>query len=84
MGEIWGQNQMIKMDNFNILHKIICCGCVLESPHRGDSNTHPEHMILWRTYDYYGKKTRFFAKTLVVRRRTRNDISGLKVRSTEV
>ena len=33
------------------LHKIICCGCVLELPHRGDSNTHPKHMILWRTYD---------------------------------
>ena len=27
------------------------CGCVLELPHRGDSNTHPKHMILWRTYD---------------------------------
>ena len=23
----------------------------IESPHRGDSNTHPKHMILWRTYD---------------------------------
>ena len=23
--------------------------------HRGDSNTHPKHMILWRTYDNYGK-----------------------------
>ena len=22
-----------------------------ESPHRGDSNTDPKHMILWRTYD---------------------------------
>ena len=31
------------------LHKIICCGCVLESPHRGDSNTHPKHMILLNT-----------------------------------
>ena len=26
-------------------------GCVLESPHRGDSNTHLQHMILWRYYD---------------------------------
>ena len=33
------------------IHKIICCGCALESPHRGDSNTHSKHMILWRTYD---------------------------------
>ena len=33
------------------LHKIICCGCALESPHRGDSNTHPKHMILWKTND---------------------------------
>ena len=30
------------------LHKIICFGCVLESPRRGDSNTHSQHMILWR------------------------------------
>ena len=29
------------------LHKFICCGCELESPHRGDFNTHPKHMILW-------------------------------------
>ena len=31
----------------------ICCGCVLESPHRGDSNTYPQHMILWRTVENY-------------------------------
>ena len=42
---------------FLVLHKIICCGCVLESPHRGDSNTHPKHMILWRTNDNQGKNT---------------------------
>ena len=30
--------------------KIICCVCVLESPHRGDFNTHPKHIILWRMY----------------------------------
>ena len=41
---------MIKKDNFQyfsiiFLHKIIFCGCVLESPHRGDSNTHPKHTI---------------------------------------
>ena len=47
-----GRNRNIKNGLFSIcLHKIICCGCVLESPHRGDSNTYPKHMILWRTYD---------------------------------
>ena len=47
MGEIWGWYQNGKKWYFSIfLHKIICCGCVLESPHRGDSNTHPKHMIL--------------------------------------
>ena len=52
MGEIWGRDQNDKNGKLSIyLHKIICCGCVLESPHRGDSNTHPKHMILWRTYD---------------------------------
>ena len=49
---------MIKMDLI-FLHKSIhvCCGCVLESPHRGDSNTHPKRMNLWRTYDDSGKNT---------------------------
>ena len=28
------------------LHKIIGRRCVLESSRRGDSNTHPQHMIL--------------------------------------
>ena len=52
MEEIWGWNQNDKNGKFSIfLHKIICCGCVLESPPRGDSNTHPKHMILWRIYD---------------------------------
>ena len=54
---------MIKLDNFLIfLHKIICYGCVLESPHRGDFNTHPKHMILWRTYDNLGKTLVFSEK----------------------
>ena len=48
---------MINSDNFSIfLYKIICCECVLESPRRGDSNTHPRHMILWRFYDNKDKK----------------------------
>ena len=38
----------IKVKNSIFLHKIICFGCVLESPHRGDSNKHPKHMILLR------------------------------------
>ena len=50
---------MIKMDNFQYFSiKIICCGCVLESPHRGDSNTHPKHMI-------YGELMIIKVKTLV-------------------
>ena len=44
MWEIWGRNQNDEIGQFSIfLHKIICCGCVLESPHRGDSKTHPKH-----------------------------------------
>ena len=39
------------------LHKIICCGCVLESPQRDDSNTHPQHMSLWRTSGNSGKNS---------------------------
>ena len=35
------------------LHKIICRGCVLESPRRGDSNTLPQHMILWRNIENF-------------------------------
>ena len=35
MGEIGGLNRNNKMDYFfRFFHKIICCGCVLESPHR--------------------------------------------------
>ena len=52
MGEISGRNQNDKKRKISIfLHKIICSGCVLESPHRGDSDTHPKHMILWRIND---------------------------------
>ena len=29
-------------------------GSVLESPRRGDSGTHPQHVILWRTVGYKG------------------------------
>ena len=49
---------MIKMDNFQyfsiksyVVDVYSNRGCVFESPHRGDSNTDPKHMILWRTYD---------------------------------
>ena len=51
---------MIKMDNFlyfSIKSYSVCCGCVLELPHRGNSNTHPKHMIQWRTYDNKGKNS---------------------------
>ena len=36
----------VKWIIFNMLHGVMCCGCVLESPHRGDSNAHPRHAIL--------------------------------------
>ena len=45
MGKIWGRNQNDKKLKISIF--------------RGDSNTHPKHMILWRTYDKYGKITGF-------------------------
>ena len=46
MGKIWVRNQNDKNGKLSIyLHKIICCGCVYESPHRGDYNTHPKHFI---------------------------------------
>ena len=32
----------------SILHKIICCGYLLEAPRRGASNEYPQLMILWR------------------------------------
>ena len=39
---------------FIILHKNICCGYSLESPRRGDSNEHPQHIIfLWRNKQNY-------------------------------
>ena len=64
MREIWGRNQDDKKWKISIfLHTIICCGFVLESPHWVDSNTHPKHMILWRTYDNQGENTVcFFVK----------------------
>ena len=36
-----------------VLLKIICCGHVLESPPRGDSNICPQHMILRRNLEQY-------------------------------
>ena len=48
--------KMIKMDNFQYYSIKSCCGCVLESPHRGDSNTHPKH-DLWRNIENLGKNT---------------------------
>ena len=40
---------------WKFLHKIICYGDLLESPHGGDSNRYPQHMILWRTNDNHAK-----------------------------
>ena len=33
--------------------KIKCCGFLLQSPRRGDSNRSPQHMILWRNYHFF-------------------------------
>ena len=50
MGEISDRNQDDKKCKTSIfLHKIICCGCVLDSPR--DSNIRPKHMLLWRSND---------------------------------
>ena len=54
MGETW---DWYSIDKAWLLHKIICCGCLLESPHRGDSNRYPQHMILRRTDGNFAKKT---------------------------
>ena len=40
---------------WKFLHKIICCGDLLESPRGGDSNRSPQHMILWGTNGNYTK-----------------------------
>ena len=52
---------MIESDNFRYFSVKTCCGCVLESPRRGDSNTHPQHMILWRTDGILVKKHNYNA-----------------------
>ena len=36
-----------------VLHKNICCGYSLETPHRGTSNEYPQHMFLWRNKKNY-------------------------------
>ena len=48
MGEIWVSIEMIIL---KFLHKITCCGYLLESPRGGDSNRYPEHVIVWRNDD---------------------------------
>ena len=40
-----------------VLHKIICCGYLLESPPRGDSSSSPQHMILWRHFHFLSFNT---------------------------
>ena len=37
-------------------------GCVLESPHQGNYNTHPKHVIFWRTYNNLGENNVFSVK----------------------
>ena len=45
---------MIKMDNFQYFS---IKSYVVDVYYRGDSKTHPQQMILWRTYDNEGKNT---------------------------
>ena len=47
---------MIKRSFSSILHKNICCGYSLESPQRGDSNEHPQHM-------FYGEMWKIISKS---------------------
>ena len=42
--------EMIKMDDFQYF-SIKSYVVDVYKNRRGDSNTHPKHMILWRTYD---------------------------------
>ena len=53
-----GENLALVLNDkkWKFLHKIICCGDLLESPRGGDSNRLPQHMILWRTNGNYAKK----------------------------
>ena len=70
MGEILGRNQNDKNGFFSIfLHKIICCGCVLDEAiliHILDILFYGELMII------KVKKHWSFVKTLCVWRRSRN------------
>ena len=51
---------MIKSEKYRYFSiKSLCCGCLLESPHQGDSNTHPKHM------PFSGELTIIKVKTLV-------------------
>ena len=36
-----------------VLHKVVSFVYLLESPWRGDSNTYPKHMILYRNFENY-------------------------------
>ena len=36
------------IDIFLFLHENICCGYLLEAPHRGTSYEYPQHMFSWR------------------------------------
>ena len=48
---VFNEDQCFYLNYHKIFIIIICLGCVLESPRRGDSNTHPQHMILWRNIE---------------------------------
>ena len=64
-----------------LLHKIICCVNLLESPRGGDSNRSQQHVKIRKTNDNYTKKyLRIWStlKVLWVRRCSRNGVICLK------
>ena len=58
MGYIWGRNQNDKK-NEKFRYFSIKSYVVDMYLNRLNYNTHPKHMILWRTYDNQGKNTVF-------------------------
>ena len=55
---------MINVGSFSpVLHKNICCGYSLETPHRSAANKYPQCMFLWRNKKKY--QTLFLNKSYV-------------------
>ena len=47
------KTQCFLLDYHKFSIKSYVFGCVLESPQWGDSNTYPQHMILWRNIEIF-------------------------------